>query len=146
VVASAYRLVDRAIGEILQAAGDTSVVIVSDHGFTLEPKGGGRDYSHETTGPDGIFLACGEPFAPGRIDGLAVQDVLPILLRARGLPLTVELAGRLERRVFRPEFLRAAPETQVADYAGWETPGLQPTSDRGDREMFEHLRALGYLN
>jgi arylsulfatase A-like enzyme len=146
VLANAYRLVDRTIGEILDVAGDASVVVVSDHGFAIEPKGGGRDYSHETNGPDGIFVASGRPFATGVVDGLAVEDILPILLRARGLPMTPDLADRVDPRVFRPEFLRATAPMLVKDYAGWQAPSLQPSSDKGDEEMFERLRALGYLN
>jgi hypothetical protein len=146
IVSAMYRRLDRTLGEIQEVMGAANVVVLSDHGFDLERNGGRLLYSHIDTGPDGIFLASGPAFASGSVQGLSVEDVLPILLRARGLPMTPDLVERTDERVFRPGFLSATPVWQVERYGAWRT-AADGTQSEGDEEaVIEHLRALGYVN
>jgi hypothetical protein len=140
VVAGAYRATDAAVGEILAATGDANVVVVSDHGFDFE---GGR-FNHDRA-PDGILLAAGPAFRAGRVDGLGVHDVMPLLLQARGLPLAEDLEGRLPTVAFAPGFLESVPTRSVRTYGRWGTPHAGPGTAAADAAAIERLRALGYL-
>jgi hypothetical protein len=143
IVGVMYRRLDRTLGELQEKVGEANVVVLSDHGFVVEP---GPMYSHIATGPDGVFLAAGPAFAPGAVQELGVEDVLPILLRARGLPMTPDLARRVNERVFKREFLSANPVQQVPHYGPWRSAAEVGRSDADEGAMREHLRALGYVD
>jgi hypothetical protein len=123
------------------------VVVVSDHGFGLEttddvpPR---RRYFHDEA-PDGIFLAAGPAFRAGRVEGLSVYDVLPLLLYLRGFPTAEDQAGRVPRSVFDPAFLAAHLETRIASYGALDARKLTGGSLAVDAEQTERLRALGYI-
>lgn len=145
VVTAAYRLMDRALGEMLAAFGEGTVIVLSDHGFELQDHFGETTYGHRRA-PAGIFLAAGPSLRPGRIDGMSVYDVLPLLAYLKGLPVAADLAGRLPEAAFKPALLTARPPTRVASYgargAGMATALEAPDVDA---EMLERLRALGYI-
>jgi hypothetical protein len=144
-VSEAYRAMDRAIGELVEAFGDGSVVIVSDHGFDVETQGE-RVSGHHNRAPDGMFLATGPAFRPGRIDGLSVFDVLPVLLYLKGWPLAEEFAGTLPQALFDPQRLAQQPPARIASYGTREAPSLEAAGSAAvDAEMQERLRALGYV-
>jgi len=140
VVAGAYRAADAAVGEILDAVGPANVVVVSDHGFDSE----GARYQHERH-PDGILIAAGPAFRAGRLEGLSVLDVMPLLLQAKGLPLAEDLEGQLPREAFAPAFLESVPVRSVGSYGRWGTPQLGPGTAEADATAIERLRALGYI-
>lgn len=140
VVTGAYRAADAAVGELLDAVGEANVVVVSDHGFDSE---GGR-YHHERD-PDGILIASGPAFRPGRIEGLRVLDVMPLLLQAKGLPLAEDLEGQLPREAFWPEFLESVPVRSVSSYGRWGAPQAVQGTAEAEATAIERLRALGYI-
>ncbi len=147
VFSEAYRAVDRAVGELVAAFGEGNVIVVSDHGFQLEitkerpPR---RHYFHDEA-PDGVFLAAGPAFRGGRVEGLSVYDVLPLLLYLRGFPTAEDQAGRVPRQAFDPVFLAAHLEARIASYGELEARRLTGGSAAVDAEETERLRALGYI-
>jgi hypothetical protein len=143
VFAAAYRAIDDAVGQLMAAFGDANVIIVSDHGFQLERPEQPR-YSHEDA-PDGVFLAAGPAFRPGRVDGLSVYDVLPLLLYLKDLPTAADQPGALPRAALDPLRLAAQPERRIASYGTQQAPRLARSAASVDAERNEELRALGYI-
>jgi hypothetical protein len=145
VVSEAYRAADRALGEILRAFGESNVVVISDHGFALErQKDGSRSYNH-LKAPDGIFLAAGPAFRPGRVEGLTVYDMLPLMAYLKGFPVADDLRGRVPRRVFDPGFLSARPVLRVASYGNRRAQPTAAADRKLDDAVIERLRAVGYV-
>ena len=142
VVSGAYRAVDGALGRIQEAFGAGNVIVVSDHGFALE---GRRGYTHNQA-PAGVFLAAGPAFRAGRVEGLSVLDVLPLLLFLKGFPVAEDFDGDLPMQVLDPELLASRPPRRIASYGtrGRMAQHLEGSS-AVDAEMLERLRALGYL-
>jgi hypothetical protein len=145
LVSEAYRAVDRALGEVIAAFGEANVVVVSDHGFVLigDPRQPGS-YYHHTSGPDGIFLASGPAFRAGRVEGLTVYDVLPLLLHLKGFPVARDLPGRVPLQALGDE-LRSAPPATIASYGARDAEAAGPGTRAVDDEVLERLRALGYV-
>jgi hypothetical protein len=146
VVTEAYKSADRALGEYMAAFGDANVVVVSDHGFALEVGEAAhlRSYNH-AYGPDGIFVAAGPAFRPGRVEGLGILDLLPLLLYLKGLPVAEDLPGRLPVEVFAPEFAAIQKRTRIPSFGLRESTGAWAGPAEMDAEILERLRALGYV-
>jgi arylsulfatase A-like enzyme len=147
VVSEAYRRVDAAVGELMEAAPDATVVIVSDHGFQVEAAPGRPPIYHHMSGPPGIFLAAGPAFRPGRVEGLTVYDVLPVLAAVKGFPVADDLPGRIPSDLFDPGQVDTHALRRVATYGrrrGAPPAVAPPTST--DEAAVERLRALGYVN
>jgi len=144
-VTEAYRSMDRAVGDLVEAFGEGNVIVVSDHGFDVEPRGEGL-VAHHNRAPDGVFLAAGPAFRAGHVEGLTVFDVLPLLLYLKGWPIAEDFAGRLPAAALRTELLDAQPPARIASYGTREAPSLEARSSGSvDEEMTERLRALGYV-
>jgi hypothetical protein len=144
-VSAAYRAVDKALGELVSAFGAGSVIVVSDHGFKARRRGG-RPVADHTLAPAGIFIAAGAPFRPGRVDGLSVYDMLPLMLYVKGFPVADDFVEQLDERVLASEFLARNPVRRVASYGRRTAPGAAPQSDPAtDAEAVEQLRTLGYI-
>lgn len=142
VVSAAYRAVDGALGRIEEAFGAGNVIVVSDHGFQLE---GAKGYDH-TRAPPGIFIAAGPAFRPGRVEGLSILDLMPLLLYLKGFPLAEDFDGRLPTEILQPALLAASPPGRVASYGlRGQLDQHAAGSSKVDAEMLERLRALGYL-
>jgi hypothetical protein len=145
MMSEAYRAVDRAVGELMDAFGAGNVIVVSDHGFGLESNDAGHlVYKHDAA-PDGVFIGAGPAFRPGRVEGLTVYDVLPLLLHLRGLPVAEDLRGHLPRQALEPAFLGRRPETRIASYGQLRAAPLAKSETATDAEVFQELRALGYI-
>ena len=144
VVSAAYRAADGALGELLAAAGEVNVLVLSDHGFRLEGEGAERGYNHGS-GPPGILIGNGPAFAKGRVEGVTIYDVFPLLAYLKALPIADDLPGTLPLAMLDPELRAQRPVERTAGYA----VELRRATDRGsedaDDEMLERLRALGYL-
>lgn len=140
-VSEAYRQTDRVLGELIQAFGPGSVVVVSDHGFGLEGSG---PYGHDLA-PDGVFLAAGPAFRPGRVDGLSVYDVLPLLLYLKGFAVADDLAGRVPRAALADDYWRENPPARVATYGRRRGVSDEVVAAAVDEEVRARLRALGYV-
>jgi hypothetical protein len=146
VVSEAYRAADRAIGEIAEAFGPGNVIVVSDHGFQLEERVRARGQMyHHMRSPDGIFIAAGPAFSPGKVSGMTVHDVLPLLAYLKGLPIADDLEGRVPMQAFDAAFARAHPAVSIASYGPRSAPRITVASGAADDAVMEHLRALGYV-
>jgi hypothetical protein len=148
VVSESYRVVDRALGEVVAAFGDANVVVVSDHGFALETTGAGAEETrlyHHMLKPPGVFLAAGPAFRPGHYEGISVYDILPMLVVLKRLPLAENLPGHVHTEVFDPAFLSSAPIQRVAAYNRRGSPRGAGAGSAADEEALERLRALGYI-
>lgn len=145
-----YVFVDEMIGEYLNLVDeDTCVMVVSDHGmsasqraFDLSGGAGSADHTDE----DGIIIMAGKPIRPGSSLGApSVLDVTPTLLALMGLPVGVDMDGRVIWRALRNEFLAEHPVRYIPTYdinvQGDDTPIESPMDD----QIMERLRALGYI-
>jgi arylsulfatase A-like enzyme len=143
-VSEAYRRVDRALAEILASYREANVVVVSDHGFERERQRGAAVYQHNAA-PPGVFLAAGPAFRPGKVSGLTILDVMPLLAALKGLPVADDLEGRLREDLFDPSFLAARPLRRVATYGRRGSVVVAKDVAAADEELVERLRALGYV-
>ena len=145
VVSESYRAVDRAVGEIVDAFGPgTNVVLVSDHGFHVESDITGAIYHHRQA-PPGIFVAAGPAFRPGPIAGLGLYDLLPMVAYLKGFPVANDLEGHVPERVFDPSFLANHRVRVVASYGRRGAAVTAPAEGGADEALMERLRALGYV-
>lgn len=144
-VGEAYRAVDRALGELMDAFGDGNVLVISDHGFALQGDARGPAYGHDVS-PDGILLAAGPAFRHANVDGVTVYDVLPLLLYLKGFPVATDLAGRMPEELFDPAFVSANPLLRVGSYGRRDRLALGGAAGIVDEEARRRLRALGYIN
>lgn len=135
-----YEAVDRWVGGLLERVPpDADVIVVSDHGWEYD----GTDHFNRNPG---LFIAAGPSFRSGaRVHGVSVLDVLPMLLAARGVPLSRDFDGAIPEGVMHPAVVEGAE--WVDDYGiepvalGAEAAG--PAAD--DERMLELLHELGYL-
>jgi hypothetical protein len=155
VILRTYEGTDRAIGELVAAMPtETTVMVVSDHGF--------RPWGHGD-GPDALFLAAGTNVR--RSDGPApedlarsdlrrlgsILDITPTLLALSGIPLGLDMDGHVLDAVLAPlaGTVRSAPVTSH-DSKEWlvahsgQAPRPDATGDT-QTERLEQLRALGYI-
>jgi len=145
VVSEAYRAADRAIGELAAAFGPANVIVISDHGFELEAARGGQHQYHHSTAPDGIFAAAGPAFGRGKVEGVSVFDVLPLLAYLKGFPVAADLDGRVPLEVFDVAFTAKHPVDTVASYGKRAPPATWIAQGRADEAVMDHLRAVGYV-
>jgi predicted AlkP superfamily phosphohydrolase/phosphomutase/tetratricopeptide (TPR) repeat protein len=153
VVSGGYRLMDLFLGRLLQLAGpDTTVLVVSDHGFHsdhLRP----RQIPQVPTGPAtqhrplGMFGIAG----PGirrdeRIYGAGLLDIAPTVLALFGLPAGEDMPGRVLSEVFEtpPGLDRIASWDAVDGESGMHPPGLRVPMEDAD-ELIQQFVALGYI-
>jgi hypothetical protein len=144
VVTGAYRAADGALGEILAAAGDANVVVLSDHGFRLEGEGAMRGYNHGT-GPPGILIGHGPAFAKGRVEGVTIYDVFPLLAYLKAMPVADGLPGAVPLAALDPTLIAQRPVERTPGYGVEMRRAMDRGSADADAEMLERLRALGYL-
>ena len=151
VVNSGYRLHDLMLGFLLELAGpETTVLLVSDHGFHsdhLRP----RVTPQVPTGPadqhrnHGVLALMG----PGirrdeRIYGASLLDVTPTVLALFGLPAGHDMPGRVLAEAFEipPPLERIASWDGDGAAARPDAPGMNPEDARA---LIEEFVALGYI-
>jgi predicted AlkP superfamily phosphohydrolase/phosphomutase/tetratricopeptide (TPR) repeat protein len=156
VVEEFYVYQDELLGELLRAAAsDTTVIVLSDHGFVNGPDRP-QDQTADIEGqpshwhrPYGMLILAGPPIVPGELDTVSVLDIAPTVLRLAGLPLAEDLDGRVVEEAIRPEFLERYPRSTLVTYES--TPmrtDAVPMSEAMaavESEVMENLRALGYV-
>jgi predicted AlkP superfamily phosphohydrolase/phosphomutase/tetratricopeptide (TPR) repeat protein len=154
VVSSGYRLMDLFLARLLQLAGpETTVMIVSDHGFHsdhLRP----RDIPDVPTGPAtqhrplGIFALAGEGIRRDeRIYSVNLLDIAPTVLALFGLPAGEDMPGRVLAEAFEtaPALGRIPSWETVAGEDGRHPPGFNMPVEHAD-ELLEQFVALGYVD
>ena len=145
-VSEAYREMDDALGELAALYPGANVVLVSDHGFEVIEGRRGRRPDHGQA-PDGVFLAAGPAFRPGRVDGLGVLDIMPLLLDLKGFALARDMKGRLPEAALTQSWLarERAPEIESYDLLRRGQVARSFDDPRLDQAEIEELRALGYI-
>lgn len=151
VITGGYRFFDMMLEAMLAHAGpDTTVVLVSDHGFKsdgLRPRGSGWDNPVDWHRPLGIAVASG----PGvkhdeQLFGASVLDVTPTVLRLLGIPGGMDMDGR-------PWLEMLEDGERLPNILSWETEsgeaGLHGSEMREDSAdaiaMVRQLVDLGYV-
>ena len=153
VVNGAYRFHDMMLQTLLDLAGpDTTVIIVSDHGFHsdhLRPRG----IPLEPAGPAvqhrqfGIVCMKGDHIKQDeRIYGATLLDVTPTILTLFGLPVGEDMDGRVLVQAFEQP-------PKVARIPSWESEagecGMHPADLRMDpaaaQAVLQQFVALGYI-
>ncbi|MCZ6766622.1 MAG: alkaline phosphatase family protein, partial [bacterium] len=150
VVDRYYEFIDARVGDILREVDeDTTVLIVSDHGFGYQQ---GSTFGHEH-GPDGVLLMSG----PGIKQGLklsrspSIVDITPSVLALLGFPSSRDMEGTAIREAMVPEAYSAVAAVLIDSYGPYMLPALtdEQTEFRipGDLELetLEKLKTLGYV-
>ena len=99
--------------------------------------------------PEGIFLVTGIGVRPGvSMPELHIEDVLPTILYALGLPVSTMLSGRIAKAAFDPTYLAQHPPIYTTDPGPDATTGrsLESFSSEDALRVEERLAALGYLS
>ncbi len=153
VINVAYQFHDLMLGALLSLAGDdTTVVLLSDHGFHsdhLRP----RELPNEPAGPAdehrsfGMFVMRGPGIKQDElIHGASLLDIAPTILTLFGLPIGRDMDGHPLMQAF-----DEPPEPNWIE--SWETlpgdAGRHPPDTQIDavdaRESLKQLVALGYI-
>ena len=139
-----YCYTDTLLQEVINALSpDSTVMLLSDHGFEREPDG---RFGHRHTRPPGLFILSGPAIKEGvRIDNASLYDSAPTLLYLAGLPLSGEMEGRVLTECMEEKFLRSHPLRSIPSY-GSPLREREPDSSESDEEINERLRALGYID
>ena len=152
-VTGAYRFQDMMLGAMVQAAGeDTTVILVSDHGFHSQGLRPGTDGYQDPVSwhrPFGVVAAAG-PVGIKRNDklyGATLLDVTPTILALLGLPIGSDMEGRPWLEIF-------DKPVSAEKLISWDTyekgdPGMHPDEVRQDpaaeAESIRQLVELGYI-
>ena len=156
VVEEFYVYQDELLGELLRAAAsDTTVIVLSDHGFVNGPDRP-QDQTADIEGQPshwhrlyGLLILAGPPIAAGQLDTVWVLDITPTVLRLAGLPVAEDMDGRVVDEAIRPEFRERYPRTSIETYESTplrldEMP-MPEAMAAVEAEVMENLRALGYV-
>lgn len=149
LVEGVYRAVDSMLAELVARAGpDAWVIVASDHGIEPSPAATGnprqgRPGEHPETARGVLFLRGPHVKAGVRIDGASPYDLMPTFVWLLGLPLSVELEGRVLREAFEESFVAGRPATRIASYGARATADAQTSP--ADQLMLDLLKGLGYI-
>jgi predicted AlkP superfamily phosphohydrolase/phosphomutase len=111
VIENAYAFHDSLIGYWLKRFGEEIVIIVaSDHGFEMN----GNNHYY---GAPGIIVMHGGPFKKGiKIEGATILDIAPTLLYLLGLPVPLDMEGRVLKEAISPAWLAVNPIRTIPTY------------------------------
>jgi predicted AlkP superfamily phosphohydrolase/phosphomutase/tetratricopeptide (TPR) repeat protein len=153
VVNGAYKFHDMMLERLLQLAGpDTTVVLLSDHGFHsdhLRPRYMPKTGPGPATGhrPIGVICMAGPHLRQDeRIYGANLLDITPTVLTLLGLPIGEDMDGRVLVEAFEePPSIEKIPSWE--DVPG--ECGMHPANLRMDpaaaQAMMQQFVALGYI-
>ena len=154
VVNSGYRLMDLFLARLMELAGpDTTVMVISDHGFHSDHLRPAR-IPRVPTGPAsqhrpiGVLAMAGEGIKKDeRIYGVNLLDVAPTVLGLFGLPAGEDMPGRLLIEAFEkpPSLARVPSWDRVDGESGSHPPDYIAPADDYDR-LIEQFVALGYVD
>ncbi|MFO0962946.1 MAG: alkaline phosphatase family protein [Phycisphaerales bacterium] len=152
-----YMLHDQMLGELLDAAGPgTTVMLLSDHGFYSDHQRPVHEEWRGATGavvearwhrPEGVLVLSGPGFRAGEtIAAPTLLDIAPTALAALGLPVGADMDGRVVTEAF-------AQIPAIATVPSWDAQegesGMHPAEMRNDpfeaREALRQLIDLGYM-
>lgn len=153
VVEAGYRFHDMMLGVIMKLAGeDTTVILVSDHGFhpgDLRPS----RIPHVPAGPAvehspyGIFAMKGPGVRHDElIYGASLLDVAPTILTLFGLPVGEDMDGKVLAQCFNvPPVIRAIKSWEKLAGNDGRHPAEVRLNPVAAREALKQLVALGYI-
>jgi predicted AlkP superfamily phosphohydrolase/phosphomutase/tetratricopeptide (TPR) repeat protein len=151
VMENCYRFHDMMLGAQLQLAGpDTTVILISDHGFKNDELRPGTDGMEDPTGwhrQYGIACLAGPGIKQGEtLYGATILDVTPTILALLGLPVGDDMDGRPWLEIFD----EAEPVERIPSWEDVEgDAGMHPEEVREDpsesAEAIKHLVDLGYI-
>jgi predicted AlkP superfamily phosphohydrolase/phosphomutase len=151
IVPGSYEIVDDWMGQMLARLDpDTTIFVVSDHGFRSSGGNGGspEDLAHVgrsgTHDEAGVLIAAGPAIAPGATCEARLYDVAPTVLAAMGLPGTTQGIGRVLRPLLSPEFLAQHPLLPAIAEPPRQLTGHEPPGTRPDEERLRQMQAIGY--
>ena len=134
-VASQVIEADRWLERLLDQVNYDYVLFVSDHGMTTAPATEFPPALHGPLYPDahtGIFAVHGPGVVPGADLGtVSVLDFAPTVAYTLGLPVGLDLPGRVLVDAFSAEKLDCDPVQTVAT---WECGGLVPCNEPADAD------------
>ncbi len=140
-----YTYMDNVVGRILEKASeDTTVIVMSDHGFNFSKVG----YNHYNTPeiPHGIMIIKGPSIKPGsRLEYAHVYDITPTLLYLFDLPVGEDMDGKVLLGAFREKFKKRNKVRFIPSYEGFQQKLDQKRSKDLDKEALEELKSLGYI-
>jgi predicted AlkP superfamily phosphohydrolase/phosphomutase len=147
VIDKYYVYLDEVLGKYLALAGkDTTIFVLSDHGFQAISKEEGTN--PELSGAhtlNGILFASGPHFKKGyQIQNASIYDFLPTLLYIAGLPQAEDMPGKVLTDAIVPEFIAKNPLKKIKTYGG-RAGTEEKSSETLDEEIKEELRSLGYI-
>jgi len=145
---AAVRSMDAWLGRFLARSDrDTTIVVLSDHGFERQEPDAKRGHHGHDHAPPGILVAFGRNVRRGHDLGRAhIDDVAPTLFHLAGIPLSEELDGELLTELLEPQFLAAHPPLTVPSYESGPPRIVRGTgASSQDDQMLGNLRALGYI-
>ena len=152
VVDRAYALYDTWIGKLVAAAGkDTTIMIVSDHGFyhdyrRLQSLGIEATAPCAQHAPLGSFIIAGPHIRSGvSLSHASILDICPTLLALFGLPVGKDMPGKVLSEVFKSP-------SKTTFIASWNqrcpispSDSLYKPSFQATEAALRQLVALGYL-
>ena len=153
VIEGAYILHDISLGKLIRSAGqDTTVILVSDHGFHsdhLRPK----SIPNEPAGPAlehrpyGIFVIKGPCIKKDElIYGASLLDICPTILSLFGLPQGMDMDGKILLNAFlAPPPVAAIQSWDAVDGNSGEHPTDIELDSSDSYEVVQQLVALGYI-
>lgn len=144
-----YIHADEIIGEFIAAADDdTTIIVLSDHGFelgaTLEDPSMSRDFrrvSEKYHRLRGVLYMYGRDVLRGSIPNPTILDVAPTVLALNGLPAAADMTGA----VLQSAIETPAPERVATYESGAPSQTASTETSTVDAEVLEKLRSLGYL-
>jgi predicted AlkP superfamily phosphohydrolase/phosphomutase len=152
-VEETYRYIDHTMGQLIAAADeDTTIFIVSDHGCghgDPSKRGQGINWTLSQHRENGIVIAMGPGIRSSyeMTGNYSAMDMGPTLFYTMGLPIGMDMEGKVIEDMFEPRYLNENPFTFIDTY---DTEGPRntetPVEGISDEAELERLRALGYLN
>ncbi len=150
IVDNYYRFIDRRLGTFLEGLPqDSTIVLVSDHGFGSYPRARAIHSSTPFDGMhtlNGILIAAGPGVNRGqRLDALTHYDLVPTLLYRLGLPVPSSLEGRVVSELFTESFNRARAQRVTRASTRREAKEAATKETHFEDDEIERLRSLGYV-
>ena len=153
VVRMGYVFHDMMLDSMLKLAGDdTTVIIVSDHGFHPDHMRR-KQLPNEPAGPanehreHGMFLMHGPGVRKDElIHGISLLDITPTILSVFGLPAGDDMDGRVLEEAFeQPDIPASIPSWDDVPGDDGQHPADMKLDADAAQESVEQLVALGYI-
>lgn len=150
VIQAVHKREDIYSGDALSEAPDLTLVL-RDFGFVsiknVQPALEPRDVPAGTHHRDGIFIASGSALKSGFVgERHDLVDVTATLLHSLGLPIPVDMEGRVAEDFFRAEYLESKPViVGTVSSSKEDNANSEDITDEDKEKILAQLQMLGYL-